>query len=116
MQGVCTLATRPDISPEQWITVGLKRAVVSRVYDDAHADGEVVYLDGRNRAVYADITWTEQGWKCLKQDGTGGYAEPQARLRHFVHILHDGVHAVSASPRSTNAARRKAARRPSLQP
>ncbi len=110
------MATRPDIAPEQWITVGMKRAVVSRIYDDAHADGEVVYLDGRNRAVYADITWTEQGWKFLKQDGAGGEAGAPARLRAFFPIPHDGAHAVSASPRSTNAARRRAARRPSLQP
>ena len=82
------MATRPDISPEQWIMVGKKKAVVSRVYEDGHADGEVVYLDGRNRAVYADVTWRGTVWEVLKQDGAGRYAEKEVRLRPFVHILH----------------------------
>ena len=82
------MAARPDMSPEQWITVGKKKAVVSRVYEDGHADGEVVYLDGRNRAVHADVTWTGTGWEFLKQDGASRYAEKEARLRPFVHILH----------------------------
>lgn len=82
------MAARPDIVPEQWITVGKNKAVVSRVYEDGHADGEVVYLDGRNRAVYTDVSWTGTVWEFLQQDGAARYAEKEARLRPFVHILH----------------------------
>ena len=82
------MAARPDIAPEQWIRVGKKKAVVSRIYEDRHADGEVVYLDGRNRAVYAEVTWTGTVWEFLPQDSAGRYAEKEARLRPFVHILH----------------------------
>ena len=82
------MAARPDIAPEQWIRVGKKKAVVSRIYEDRHADGEVVYLDGRNRAVYAEVTWTGTVWEFLPQDGASRYAEKEARLRPFVHILH----------------------------
>ena len=82
------MAARPDLSLEQWITVGKNKAVVSRVYKDGPADGEVVYLNGRNRAVHADISWTGTGWEFLKQDGAARYAEKEARLRPFIHILH----------------------------
>ena len=55
---------KPEVSPSQWIKIGKKHAVVCNVHKD-HI--EVVYLDGRNRAINEDVELTcPQNWSSLK--------------------------------------------------
>lgn len=96
------MAERPEIVPKQWITVGMKKAVVSFVHEEGTpADCTVVYLDGRNRPMYAEVTWAEQGWEFVTRAGTSGAAHADARWHDFVTILRAGVHA--SPPQGKNA-------------
>jgi hypothetical protein len=93
------LEERPQIVVEQWITVGAKKAVVSAVHEGAEADCTVVYLDGRNRPMYAEVVWTERGWEFVKSAGSSGPAQNDPRWRDYVTILRAGIHASPPSAR-----------------
>lgn len=94
------MAERPEIFPTQWITVGTKKAVVSDVHEDSDADCTVVYLDGRNRPVYALAQWGERGWEFVKAGAAMKAVPSQNKGRDVVAILRAGLR---AAPPSRNA-------------
>ncbi len=81
---------KPEVSPGQWIKVGKREAVVCNL----HADHiEVVYLDGRNRAINEDVAWDGNQWTFRRPGPNGGYADKYPRLYEYLSILRRGAHA-----------------------
>ncbi len=95
------MAERPNIFPSQWITLGTKKAVVSDVHDGEETAGTVVYLDGRNRPVCAEVHWTEHGWEFVKTAGTRKTTPTDAKGREAVAILRAGLHASPPQAKNT---------------
>ena len=81
---------KPEVSPSQWIKIGKKHAVVCNVHKD-HI--EVVYLDGRNRAINEDVEWDDIQWTFKRPGPSGGYADKYRRLYEYLSILRRGPHA-----------------------
>jgi hypothetical protein len=108
------LGERPEIVPQQWITVGMKKVVVSFVHDEgAPADCTVVYLDERNRPMYAEVTWTEHGWAFVTGAGPRGAAHTDDRWHDCVTIVRAGVHASPPRGRTAYPTQRGTALTPS---
>ena len=85
---------KPEMTPGQLIDIGMTRAVVSLVYSDPHAaraDGEVVYIDERNRAINQDVIYNGERWEFANNDGSGGYADRYDRLQSFVALIRDAT-------------------------
>ncbi len=81
----------PSVEPGEWIVIRAVRAVVSRVYADrTPAEIEVVYLDGRNRALYKDVVWRDNHWEFTSGLG-GGSAENDDRLARYLRLLRSNV-------------------------
>ena len=81
---------KPEVSPGQWIKIDKSNAVVCNV----HADHiEVVYLDGRNRAINEDIVWDGSQWTFRRPGPSGSHADKYPRLYEYLSILRRGPHA-----------------------
>ena len=79
-----------QVQPEEWITIGIRDAVVCTVYKDKSDGIEVVYLDDRDRAINEDIRFVNNKWEFVSQGSNGGYADNYDRLSKFVAILRAG--------------------------
>ncbi len=104
---------KPIIVPEQWITVGMQKAVVRAVHDGTQADCTVFYLDERNRPMQAEVRWTERGWECIHSTGLSDSARTDAEGRRFLTILRTGIRAAPAPTRRPRVAARGSALKPS---
>ena len=83
---------RPEIEPGDWITVGAspyrRSAVVVAVGGEVGGDAEAVYLNGAQKAVKRDVSWSGRAWTFTHPDPDGvrvgsmpWYAGFVARLR-----------------------------------
>lgn len=85
------IAPMPKLEAGAWIVIGDgQRAVVCGPPSSDSADHlEIVYLDGRDRAINEDVRWTGSGWDFV---GTPqpGYADRYDRLRERVSQLRLG--------------------------
>ena len=77
---------RPEVKPNDWISVGTRDAVVCQVFD-SHV--EVVYIDHKKQAINEDVNWADDHWESLHSTG-GGYADKYTRLAEFVGVLRRG--------------------------
>ena len=83
-----TIETPP--SPRDWVTI--EPAGTPAVVSSIRADGriEVVYLDGRDRAINEDLVWRGGSWRFAHEGVDGGYADKSARLQPYVEVLRRG--------------------------
>lgn len=89
---------KPDVNPEQWITVGKAsipiKAVVCRVYNNESfafgADLEIVYLDRHKRSISINVAWDMDHWKFLNSGSGVGCVDGKPEYMKFVSILRNG--------------------------
>jgi hypothetical protein len=84
------MASRPDIKPGDWITIGGTNCVVSivRGAGDPMGDCEVVF--NPQKPTNHDAVWTGENWDFAKQGDFGGYADKYPRLQPYVEQLKGG--------------------------
>ncbi len=82
------MAEHLNIKPGEWISIGRKSAVITKIYDPSNI--EVVYLDDRDRAINEEAVWKGNCWEFKHQGPCGGYADKIDRLDEFVSILRQG--------------------------
>lgn len=81
--------TPENVKPKDWISIGVRDAVVCRIYENEPNKIEVVYLD-RNRAINEDAHFKDNNWTFVHDGPCGGYADNYSRLAEFVSILRSG--------------------------
>ncbi len=78
-----------NVQPKDWITIGVRKAVVCKKYENEPNRIEIVYLD-RNRAINEYARFIDGNWTFENEDSCGGYADNSTRLGEFVRILRAG--------------------------
>jgi len=85
---------KPEVKEKDWIRVGMRDAVVCRVYSNEELTDmiEIVFIDDRNRAINIKVIWNKESgkWEFLQDGDLGGYADKYDRLREYVRILRSG--------------------------
>jgi hypothetical protein len=76
-----------QVKLKDWISIGAREAVVSRIYEDSTDRIEIVYLDDRDRSIYEDAFFTNGKWHFAATGHNGGYAENIPRLSEYVRKL-----------------------------
>lgn len=79
-----------QVQLKDWITVGTRKAVVSKIYEDSTDKIEIVYLDDRNRAINEDAFFEDGKWHFVEAGPNGGYADNIPRLAEYVRKLKAG--------------------------
>lgn len=81
----------PPIKPGDWISIGVRDCVVTKIYPDkALADLEVVYLDDLEKAINDDVVWRNDKWEFKHSGPSGGYADKYGHLAEHVQKLRRG--------------------------
>lgn len=84
------MASRPQISPGNWIVVGKQSCVVANVREPGNHFGDCEVVFNPLKPTNADVVWSDEGWKFVETGDYGGYAEKYARLSLYVGILKNG--------------------------
>ncbi len=79
-----------QVKLKDWISVGTRKAVVSRIYEDSTNKIEIVYLDDRDRAINEDAFFKDGKWYFAEAGPNGGYADNIPRLAEYVRKLKAG--------------------------
>ena len=79
-----------SIKLKDWISLGTRQAVVSRIYEDSTDKIEIVYLDDRDRAINEDAFFDDGKWHFAEAGPNGGYADNIPRLTEYVRKLKAG--------------------------
>ena len=97
------------VEPGDWVKVSHRDAVVCTVFEEpVDGDIEVVFLDGRNRAINTEAVWRDDSWQFASDGPSDGYADNYTRLRNFVAILRAGNRFKTPERRAWRQARRGA--------
>lgn len=83
------MITPENVKLKDWIRVGERDGVISKIYESENNKFEFVYLD-RNRAINEDIYYVDGEWKFFYSGPCGGYADDNPRLAEYVSILRAG--------------------------
>lgn len=81
--------TPNNVKLRDWISVGVRDAVVCHLYVNEPDKVEVIYLD-RNRAIAEDAHYVDEKWSFVFKEPCGIYADNSSRLGEFVSILRAG--------------------------
>ena len=83
--------TPENVKIKDWILIGIKEAVVCKVYNTDNSNMiEVVYLDDKDRAINEHAIFGNNSWQFINKGPDGGYADNYERLAEYVSILRLG--------------------------
>lgn len=80
----------PQLKKHDWIRIGNKNALVTRIYENAIIPSiEIIYLDW-TKAINEDVHRVNNQREFVIEGVAGGYADKYDRLRESVNILRRG--------------------------
>lgn len=84
------MITPENVKLKDWISIGIRDAVVCHIYENDSNKVEIVYIDDRNRAINEDAHYLDGKWSFVYDGPCGGYADNNQWLGEYVRILRGG--------------------------